>query len=328
MTFVLDCQTHWYPPAYLESILDAPGYPTAKRAVDGYRFFPRAGEEWPLSADYIDLDVQLDDAAAAGVDAILTNPAVFGDVAELPLADAVAATRLLNDQLASAEERYPGRVFGAAVVPMQDAVAAVAELERATQDLGLKAVTLHSNIAGRRIGKRESWPLYERIEQLGVPVLLHPTLSIAAAALQDGGLEGTLGFMLDSSVGALSLVYDGVLDAYPSLQVVHPHLGGILPYLRGRIEEEDSKHWSAGRRAELRLVEYLRRNFYTDTVSQLPEALALARAAYGIERIIFSSDFPYWPRAKGVSFVRDNLDPAAAESVFSGNAMRLFGITI
>jgi predicted TIM-barrel fold metal-dependent hydrolase len=323
---IVDCQTHWYPPAYLELILDRPGFPSATRNGDGYVFYPRDGEPWPLPPHYTELTLQLEDASANGVDVVLSSPAVFGDVSRLPLPLAVEVAGLLNGELAQAERDHPGRVIGVATLPMQDAGAAVAELDRAVAELGLRAVCIHSSIAGARIGNRDTWPVYERIQEIGVPIFLHPTRSIAIELLQDNGLEGSLGAMFDTSVAALSLIYDGVLDAFPGLKVVHPHLGGMLPYVLGRVEEEDSKHWSGGRHADLKVSQYLRRNFLTDTVSQHPGALALAREVYGAENVLFSSDYPYWDRAKGVAFIRDNLDERDAAAVYSGNASRLLGL--
>jgi predicted TIM-barrel fold metal-dependent hydrolase len=324
---IIDAQTHWYPRPYFEWITGRDSWPKAYQDGEGFSYEPREGEVWPLDRNFLDLDVQLADAAASGVDAILTSPAVFGDVGALDLKEGIETCRMLNDQLAWAEREYPGRVYGAGVVPMQDADAAIAELDRLSGELGLRAVCLHTNIGGRRIGTRATWPLYERIQELGLPIFLHPTYSIAAPPLQEDGLEGTLGFMLDSSVGALSLIYGGVLDAYPQLRVVHPHLGGMLPYVQGRIMEEDSKHWSAGRRAELTIAEYLARNFWTDTVSLHEPAFELARDTYGLDHMLFSSDYPYWPRAKGVAFVRDCVRNAdEADRVLGANLAALLGL--
>jgi aminocarboxymuconate-semialdehyde decarboxylase len=323
---IIDCQTHWYPPAYMESIRDRADYPKAERDGSDYAFFPRAGEHWPIPPHYYDLDRQLDNASENGVDAFLSSPAVFGDVSRLPLSTAIDAARLLNDQLAIAQQRYAGRVYGVATLPIQDPAAAVQELNRAVLELGLKAACIHSNIAGGRIGKRPTWPVYERFQELEIPLFLHPTRSIAVDLLQDNGLEGTLGAMLDTSVAALSLIYDGVLDAFPELQVVHPHLGGMLPYVLGRVEEEGTKHWAGGRHADQAASEYLQRNFMTDTVSQHPPALALACTVYGEDRVLFSSDYPYWDRAKGIAFVRDNLDETDATEIFAANAARLLGL--
>jgi aminocarboxymuconate-semialdehyde decarboxylase len=322
---IVDCQAHWYPRAYFGELAKRVDYPTATRVNGGFVYEPRAGERWQLGARFVDLDFQLEDAAANGTDLIVISPAVFGDVTDRPLEEAVATARMLNDEFAQAQRAYPSRVLSLAVLPMQDPAAAIEELDRAAGELGLRAVCLHSSIAGGRIGKEPSWPVYERMVELGLPIFLHPTRSFAADDLKDGGFDNAVGLMLDSTIGALSLIYDGVLDRLPELRVVHPHLGGVLPYLLGRIEEEDRKPW-AGRRAERAASDYLRDQFWTDTVSRVPQALELARATYGPERLLFSSDYPYWDRADGLAFVREHLPKDEVERVLGANAAELLGL--
>lgn len=71
-------------------------------------------------------------------------------------------------------------------------------------------------------------------------------------------------------------------------------------------------------------TEYVR-TFYTDTVANTPASLRMAIDFYGIDRVLFASDFPWWTPRMGIEFVRANLDAEEAEKVLGRNVDELFG---
>ena len=129
--------------------------------------------------------------------------------------------------------------------------------------------------------------------------------------------------MFDTSIAMLSLVVGGILDACPRLQVVHPHLGGTLPFLAGRVETY--------RRAGLwpgltePIAGYLRR-VWLDTVSATPEALALVRELAGDDHLLFATDYPYWTFEAGMAFVREHVPADRLAAVCHHNAETLLGL--
>ena len=114
--------------------------------------------------------------------------------------------------------------------------------------------------------------------------------------------------MAHTSAAAFNLIESGTLDACPSLTVLHPHLGGVLPYLLGRLERIQNE------RRELPVGEYLRTRFYTDTVGRTPGQIRLAMQAYGPDRVLFGSDNPFEQMAWMKQYV---IDEGAAEPVFA-----------
>lgn len=319
---VIDCQCHWYPPAFCEAQLSRTTYPLWQRDDDGYVFQPSPTQSWRMGPTFVDLDHQFELMAAAGIDVLLSSPVIAGDVTALPIGEAREACQLLNEELSAAQRARRGRFYGLAVLPLQDVGVALELLDDAIGRLGLKGVLLHSNIAGGSVADREIWPLYERLEETGTPVFLHPTQAFGEKRLTDYALEPPLAYMFDTTVAALSLIVGGVLDAFPALKIVHPHYGGTLPYLIDRAEVYRRQgRWDLPRP----LREYLPR-FYTDTVNDSPAALALGQELYGIDRLLFSTDHPYFAPADEIAFVREHLDPAHARQVFAGNAIRLLGL--
>jgi predicted TIM-barrel fold metal-dependent hydrolase len=111
----------------------------------------------------------------------------------------------------------------------------------------------------------------------------------------------------------------GVLDAVPNLVVVHPHLGGVLPYVAGRISG------LPGSAASEPLEHYLKTRFYADTAQATPPALELAIRMYGADRIIFASDHPFSPMSQLRRYVEDNVNPATAAQIY-GN--RVPGLSV
>jgi aminocarboxymuconate-semialdehyde decarboxylase len=188
--------------------------------------------------------------------------------------------------------------------------------------LGLRGVLVHSNIDGAPVDSEWCRPVYARIAELGVPLFIHPTRTLAEAQLRDYGLEYLVGFVFDTSLAALRLVLSGIVAENPGLTVVLPHCGGTLPYLAGRIDASHEKPYSLGRRLDPLPSEQLR-GFYTDTVSQDADTLAFACRFFADGHVLFASDYPFFPVEQQLTFVRDRLAEPDRAAVLGGNAEKL-----
>ena len=263
-----------------------------------------------------------------GIDAVVTSASLIGEVADLELSAAKETTAFINEAAASAQRQHPGRVYGTAMLPVQDVAASIETVDRAIE-LGLRAICMVSNAAGRPIATNETLPLYQHIEASGLPIILHPaSTSVAAASGIDAVAEVGVGSMFDTTAAALSLITSGTLDACPNLQIVHPHLGGVLPFLKGRLDVT-LQLWGTTELAHP-LDHYLRHNFYVDSVSQTPGALPLAVEYYGVDRILFASDYPWIPAAAARPYVERSAPDAAdarTDPVRKSAAVRRFGLT-
>jgi len=319
---VIDCQWHWYPRAVCDAMLGRKSYPLWHRAADGYVYEPTATESWQHTTEYVDLDCQLAIMDAAGIDTIIASPVLAGDVSGMELTDARELCALFNEEFSRAQQEHPGRVYGLAVLPVQDAAAAIETLDDAVDRLGLVGAVMHSNINGATIASQELWPLYARLAERGMPLFLHPTRTFAPARVNDFSLEPPLSYMYDTTTAALSLIVSGVMDAFPDLTIVHPHLGATLPYLVDRVDV----YRRLGRWNTPRPVRDYLPQFYTDTVSESPAALRMAIEIYGLDHLLFASDYPYFPAADGVRFVTENVAPEDAAAIFSENARGLLSL--
>lgn len=316
---IVDYQSHWYPRAYFERLVGRDRYPRATRTDDGGYFYgiSPGGYAANVLPHYVDLELQLADMDAHGVDVAVLTANLIGEVAELDVSEACETLEFINEEFARAQREQPERIIGTAMLPMQDADAAVATLDRAVTELGLQAVCILSNTGGRPVVTDATLPIYRRIDELGVPIILHPANQSLVSGLGFSAvIEVGAAWVFDTTAAALSFVYSGTLDACPNLTILHPHLGGTIPYIAGRValcQTFDSVE------TERPLEAYLRERFFIDSVGDTPGALPLAIETYGLDRILYGTDYPWLDRSKGRRFVETALDEDQANTVLHDN---------
>lgn len=322
---VVDCQWHWHPTAFLEAHLGRSAPPRAERRGGGFLYEVSPDEVWHFNSPrFHDLDTQVARMENAGIDAALMSPSVAGDLSDRPIGEARELSLLLNEELSRAQARYPGRVHGLAVLPLGELDAALSVLDDAVDRLALKAVMIPGNVSGQSIADRRLWPLYEEIDRRGLTIFLHPTRSFRSPCVTPYNLEIPMGYMFDTSFAMMSLIVSGLVDHLPRLKIVHPHVGGALPYLVARIEIYRDKGFWPG--VDRPVLDYLR-DLWFDLVCDEPEALELFGKVIGFDRLLFSSDFPYWSASKAVEFARRAVPVEHLAGVLGGHARTLVDLS-
>ena len=222
----------------------------------------------------------------------------------LPAAQAVPLARQANDRVAAAVRAHPDRYAGFATLPTPDPAAAVAELQRAVQELGLCGAMIHGRTGDKYLDHADFRPLLAMAASLDVPVYLHPQLPPRAvrAAYYDGfGPELSAlfaaagwGWHLDAGVAALRLMLAGTFDALPTLQVVLGHWGEMLPfYLERTAVLTPLLKGPQYKGPQKAIAEYLRQNFYVTGSGQNTTAYLLrAVEVMSADRVMFSTDYP------------------------------------
>jgi aminocarboxymuconate-semialdehyde decarboxylase len=231
---------------------------------------------------------------------------------------------VFNDEAAAAHEKAPQRFYGLAMLPMQDPELARREAERAAKLPGMRGVYLATAILERELSDEAFFPVYEALEALRLPMFLHPVFVIGEERLKKFYLTNLLGNPFESAIAAAHLVFGGVLDRFPKLEVVLPHAGGAFPWLVGRL----TRGWE--KREELKNLRqppaaYLRR-FWYDTIGYSDAVLEYLVKNVGEDRVVMGSDYCF-PIAyeQPVKNVMDNprLEPAAKQAIVAGNARTL-----
>ena len=323
----IDVHAHFYPERFLAAV-ETWGAPFGAR-VD--RSDPRGPvlvapgtPTRPLEPRFFDLPARLRSMDRQGVEVqalSLTIPMVYW-------ADGAAGHRVaraFNDAASEAHAAYPDRFVGCATLPMQDPPRAAQELERASGLPGIRAVYLGTNVTGRELSDPAFFPIFERCQALKLPVLLHPITVIGAERLQPFYLHNLLGNPFDTAVAAAHLVFGGVLDRLPQLQVCLPHAGGALPYLAGRLQRGQRVRPEAQKAARRPVRTYLRRFSY-DTISHDPRALRYLIDTVGADRVMLGSDFCFdmgYERPIQVVTGLRGFRQADQARILRGNAQRL-----
>jgi predicted TIM-barrel fold metal-dependent hydrolase len=317
----IDCQSHLFCPEVV-ALMEKRKTDPRVFTKDGVRVIQMGDWLRKIPPHYFEVEAKIAAMDAAGISqtALSINdpgPEWFG-------ADGPAVAQMLNDFVAGVVHRHPTRFFGLCVLPLQDMRASLVELDRCVKQLGMKGVLLYTNLAGKFPDEPEFRPLFGRAVELDIPILLHPAKPITIELVKGYEMTSTLGNMFDNTIALTRLLMSGILDEFPALKLVCPHLGGTLPYIVGRLDHQVNVLKRGPRNLTRSPSEYLR-SVWLDVVSPLPLAIKFGYEFMGDERLLFSSDHPWVEPSLMVSCVEQAQLPANAERrIFSENARKLF----
>lgn len=323
---IIDVHAHYVPESFLEAI-EKEGAPhgASLRQDGGNRTIMLAGRPYgPITRHYHETGPRLADMDKAGVDMqvlSLNPPMVTWADADL----GARLARLYNDELAATVAGCPDRLAGLATVPLQDVPAAVAELDRAIRQLGLRGVFIGSNIRGKDLDHPDLLPFFAKAEALRAPVFVHPIDVLGGERVRPYYLHNGLGNPFDTAVAGARLIFGGVLDRFPRLQVFLGHAGGALPYLIGRLDRVHRVRREAQGEVRRRPTAYLRR-LYFDTITHHALALEYLVNLVGADRVLLGSDYRFdMGTADPVGGVRAarRLSRAERSAILGGAAAKL-----
>ncbi|MGE0536395.1 MAG: amidohydrolase family protein [Pirellulales bacterium] len=321
---ILDCQSHLFCADVIAQM---------ERRSSDPRVFTRDGTRYVQMGDwlrkipphYLDVDVKLAAMDAAGIQmtALSINdpgPEWFGS-------DGPAMARVMNDFVADIVRRHPDRFIGLCVLPLQDMPAALAELDRAHKSLGMRGILLYTNLAGRFVDEAQFRPLFARATELDLPILLHPAKPLTTDVVKGYEMTSSLGNMFDNTIALTRIIMAGILDEFPGLKLVCPHLGGTLPYIVGRLDHQTQVLKRGPKYLQQAPSEYLKR-VWLDIVSPLPLAMKFGYDFMGPDRLLFASDHPWVQPSLILDGLRSLQLPADDEQkILGSNARKLFGVT-
>ena len=288
----VDIHAHFFPQEYLDVLAEeGPRFNVEYRsAPEGFYIKTDARAQGPLPYRVVDLKQRIADMDAQGIDMqamSLTGPMAHWGDEEL----SHKLARAWNDSASAAHGQYPTRLFGLLTLPMLFPDRAIDELNRASKLPGLRGVYMGTNINHRDLDDPLFAPIFSRIEALDLPVFLHPLQVVGGQRTAPFYLSNILSFPFDTAIAACHLIFGGVLDRHPKLQISLPHGGGVLLILTGRIDH------GASVRPEIERLHlphppshYLQRFTY-DTVVHSKSIMEFVIGEVGAERIMIGSDY-------------------------------------
>ena len=277
-----------------------------------------------------DLDLQLRDMDEAGIDVAVLS-CLLGWSAPLE------ECRFINNDLSALQKRSR-RFVGLAQAPILEGKAALAELHRAVRDLGLRGVTITSQVQGLALDSSKLYDFYETVCALDVPVFVHPALvPTGYEHLKDYDLPRVLGREVDLTVATTRLIAGGIFDRFPNLKIVMAHFGGGIAAVKERLVGKGYRFGTLKKTfAEYFDMVYFDMAGFEGGLGALHCALQAMRP----ERLVFASDYPQdftgvnTDTGKGMIELRHYvdavraraLDPSSKEKILGGTAAGLLGL--
>jgi aminocarboxymuconate-semialdehyde decarboxylase len=319
----IDVHAHLFSPAYIDCLQHVFGNDSTPMGQDAQRLI-----RW-MRADprMVDVEGRLEEMNKYGINMQVLSVPFHGALVQ----DKTAArelTELANDLVVQAAQTYPQRFRAFVAMPLQFPELAVQELDRFANRSEVVGVILAGSAGGRPLNDPAFMPFYAELERRGLPFLLHPISPPGLDCMLELNLANVVGFMFETTLAAVRLVYAGVFERYSNLKMIFPHLGGLAPYLMGRLQWGYERFPPCNENIS-NPPEFYFKNFYYDTVCRNVPALRMALSMFGTKHIMFGTDIPL--REDIELQLRDiaALDLGAADlnDIYSGNAARLLGIT-
>jgi aminocarboxymuconate-semialdehyde decarboxylase len=319
----IDFHNHYYPPEYLDAIKKGPSRVRIDYDQDQNPRLHYPGDYNILVRGHRDLDYREGVLRKHGVDKQLLTFTTPGVHFEDPAA-AVTLARAINDAFAR-EVKARKRFAALATLPLNDAAAAVTELERAMKELGLPGAMVFSNVNGTPLADPVYEALWKKADELAAVIYIHPAHPASVQAMEEYWLTALVGFLFDTTLAAVHLVFAGVPERYPRITWALTHMGGALPYLAERCDR-GFEAFAECRRNISRPPSTYFKQFYYDTVNFNPDAIDFAIRFAGPEHILAGSDYPHQigsiPRMLD-ALSRVNVTNAELRMILGGTAAKL-----
>ena len=318
-------EEHFVSPSFLEG----PGKGLKEQAKNPESYI---GKIYEQLCDLGDKRISEMDIAGIDVQALSLNSP---GVEQLEAEEARKIARETNDFLANAIKGHPQRFAGFATLPTADPKAAAIELERRVRDYGFKGAIINGHIKGSYLDHKSFWPILERAEALDVPIYLHPTQPPKAVidasysgfdpAVTNMLIGAGWGWHIETAIHVIRLMLGGVFDQYPKLQIIIGHMGETLPFMLQRMDRIMNTETTKLKRP---ISAYLRENIhYTFSGFNYTSTFLDLLLEVGVDRIMFSIDYPYASMAQGREFLNKlSISPADKERIAHVNAENLLRI--
>ncbi len=323
---ILDVHNHYYPPAFLDALRKGPNVLRVEEDGEGNPVLVSPGDRNFAVRGHRDIDFREEVLAREGVDMQMITLTTPGTTMETPERSAYLAA-LVNDALNEIRLTRSRHFTALATLPQNSPSDAVREFDRA-MSLGFAGCMMFASVQGVSLYDQALWPVYERANDAGAVIHIHPNYPAGVESMQEYWLMPLVGFLFDTTLAAAGLVFSGVVERFPRIRWILGHLGGAIPYLVERLDRGFENFPECRVHISRPPSEYLRTFFY-DTVNFDVRALKLAVDFAGASQLLAGSDYPHLigsiPKMKASLQALDVPEVDRAR-ILGGNAAALLGV--
>ena len=283
----IDVHAHIFSKAYIDGLRRVFGNDNSPAGQDAQRLI-----KW-MSTDprMTDVEGRLKEMEKWGIAMQVLSVPFHGALVQDKTA-AVELTEMANDMILQAARAYPERFRVLLALPLQFPELAIEVLDCFAKEPMVVGAALMGSAGGRPLNDPAFMPVYAELERRGLPFLLHPISPPGLDCMLELNLANVVGFMFETTLAAARLVFAGVFERHPKLQMIFPHLGGLAPYLMGRIQWGYERFPACSENLSAPPETYFKR-FYYDTVCRNVPALRMALSMFGVDHVLFGTDIPF-----------------------------------
>jgi aminocarboxymuconate-semialdehyde decarboxylase len=320
----IDVHAHLFSCAYIDGLRRAFGNDSSPAGQDAQRLI-----QW-MSTDprMTDVDGRLEEMEKYSITMQVLSVPFHGALVQ-DKAAALDLTQMANDTLVETARGHNDSFRVLLALPLQFPELAVAELDRFVGEPSVVGAALMGSAGGRPLNDVAFMPVYAELERRKLPFLLHPISPPGLDCMLELNLANVVGFMFETTLAAVRLVFAGVFEHHPRLQMIFPHLGGLAPYLLGRVQWGYERFPACSANISAPPETYFKR-FYYDTVSRNVPALRMALSMFGPEHVLFGTDIPFREdidlQLKDLEAL--GLSDTDRRAIDADNAARLLGISL
>ena len=278
----IDIHAHSTPQCFQRAVLAGNDW-HGMTSADGELFNPR--NAWTPDQRIADMN-----SISVDIQVVSTNAGFYQYDKDVAVTTAIA--RDCNDEIYQMTMDYPDRLAGLANIPMQDANAAIAELDRAVHQLGFKGAMIGDQVNGKTFDEPEFLPIWKAAEQMGAVIFIHQGGGTIGTKRQPRyHVRNTIGNPSDRAVTFAAFTFGGVMDKCPDLKVLLAHGGGYACFGIGRMDRGWQVRSEAREHINQPPSNYLDK-FYYDCLTHSEPALRMLIDSVGIDRVVLGSDWP------------------------------------
>src|SRR3990172_8478612 len=283
----IDVHDHLFSKTYIDGLRRVFGNDDSPAGQDAQRLI-----KW-MSTDprMTDVEGRLEEMKKWGI-AMQVLSVPFHGALVTDRSAAVDLTQKANEMIVGPARKFPDRFRVLLTLPLQFPALAIEVLDRFAKEPTVVGAALMGSAGGRPLNDAAFMPVYGELERRGLPFLLHPISPPGLDCMLELNLANVVGFMFETTLAAARLVFAGVFESHPKLQMIFPHLGGLAPYLMGRIQWGYERFPACSENLSAPPETYFKR-FYYDTVCRNVPALRMALSMFGVNHVVFGTDIPF-----------------------------------